>query len=60
LDGISKGKTYTQMADNIRIHLREIRWEFVDWIHLAEDRNQWQALVNMVMNFGFHKRRAVS
>jgi hypothetical protein len=22
----------------------------VDWIHVAQDRNQWQALVNMVMN----------
>jgi hypothetical protein len=22
----------------------------VDWIHLAQDRNQWWTLVNMVMN----------
>jgi hypothetical protein len=34
--------------DNIRIDLREIRWEGVDWIHLAQDREQWQ--VNTVMN----------
>jgi hypothetical protein len=27
----------------------------VDWIHLAQDRAQWQALVKIVMNFGFHK-----
>jgi hypothetical protein len=26
--------------DNIRIDLREIRWEGVDWIHLAQDRGQ--------------------
>jgi len=26
------------------------RWEGVDWIHLAQDRDQWWALVNMVMN----------
>jgi len=30
--------------------LREIGWEDVDWMHLAWDRDQWQTLVNMVMN----------
>jgi hypothetical protein len=30
--------------------LREIEWEGVDWTHLAQDRDQWQALVNTVMN----------
>jgi hypothetical protein len=28
----------------------EKRWQIVDWIHLAQDRDQWQALVNTVMN----------
>jgi hypothetical protein len=37
--------------DNIRIDLREIRWEDVDWIHLAQDRDQWWVVVNTVMNF---------
>jgi len=32
--------------------LREIVWEGVDWIHLAQNRVQWWALVNMVMNLG--------
>jgi hypothetical protein len=36
--------------DNIRIDLREIGWEGADWRHLARDRGQWQALVNMVIN----------
>jgi hypothetical protein len=35
---------------NIRMDLREIWWEGVDWIHLIHDRDQWQALVNMVIN----------
>jgi len=30
--------------------LRESGWECEDWMHLAEDGDQWQALVNMVMN----------
>jgi hypothetical protein len=30
--------------------LREIGWVGMDWIHLAEDRYQWQTVVNMVVN----------
>jgi hypothetical protein len=30
--------------------LREIGWDDVDWIELVQDRDQWRALVNMVMN----------
>jgi hypothetical protein len=30
--------------------LREIGWDGVDWIDLAQDRDQWRALVNTVMN----------
>jgi hypothetical protein len=33
---------------------REIGWGGMDWINLAQDRDQWRALVNTVMNFGFH------
>jgi len=35
---------------------REIGWEDVDWIHLTQDRNQWQAFVNMVMNLWVPKK----
>jgi hypothetical protein len=38
-------------VDNIKMDLREIRWDGVDWINLAQDRDQWRTLVNMVMNF---------
>jgi hypothetical protein len=30
--------------------LREIEWGGMDWIDLAQDRDQWRALVNTVMN----------
>jgi hypothetical protein len=36
--------------DNIRRHLREIEWEGVAWMHLAQDRDKWRAVVNTVMN----------
>jgi hypothetical protein len=31
--------------DNIRMDLREIGWEYVNWIHLAQDRDQWRTRV---------------
>jgi hypothetical protein len=36
--------------DNIKVDLTEIGWGIMDWIHLAQDRDEWRALVNMVMN----------
>jgi hypothetical protein len=36
---------------NIRVDIRELVWEGVEWKHLAEDRDQWRAVVNMVGNF---------
>jgi hypothetical protein len=34
----------------MRMDLWEREWEVVYWMHLAQDKDQWQALVNMVMN----------
>jgi hypothetical protein len=37
---------------NIKMDLVEIGWNGRDCIELAQDRDQWRALVNTVMNFG--------
>jgi hypothetical protein len=39
------------LKDNIQMDLGEKGWGSRDWIHLAQDRDQWRALANMVMNF---------
>jgi hypothetical protein len=36
--------------DGIKMNLREIGWGGVEWIHLAQDRDRWRAVVNAVMN----------
>jgi hypothetical protein len=36
--------------DNIKMDLRQTRFGDVDWIHLAQHRDRWRALVNTVMN----------
>jgi hypothetical protein len=36
-------------VDNIKITLREIGWDGMDWIDLAQDKDQLKALVNTVM-----------
>jgi hypothetical protein len=37
-------------VNNIKMDLRERGWTGMDWIDLAQDRYQWRALVNTVMN----------
>jgi hypothetical protein len=37
-------------VNNLKMDLREIRWDGMDWIDLARDRGKWRALVNGVMN----------
>jgi hypothetical protein len=36
--------------DNIKLDLREIRIDGTNWIQLAQNRDQWRAFVNTVMN----------
>jgi hypothetical protein len=48
------GRPRGRWVDNIKINRREIGWDGVDWIDLAQDRDRWGALVNTVMNLRFH------
>jgi hypothetical protein len=45
------GRPRHRWEGNIRVDLGETGWGGMDWIHLAQDRGQWRALVNTVMNF---------
>jgi hypothetical protein len=44
------GKPRRRWKDGIRMALREIGWGGVEWIHLAQERDRWRAVVNAVMN----------
>jgi hypothetical protein len=44
------GRSRRKWADNIKMDLREIGWDGMDWFNLPQDRDQWRALVNTVMN----------
>jgi hypothetical protein len=37
-------------VDNIKMDLTETGWSGMDWFELAQDRDQWRALVNTVLN----------
>jgi hypothetical protein len=38
-------------ANNIKMDLREIGWDGMDYIDVTQERDQWRALVNTVLNF---------
>jgi hypothetical protein len=44
------GRLRRRWEDNIKMDLGEMGFGDVDWIHLAQDRDRWRALVNMAMN----------
>jgi hypothetical protein len=44
------GRPRCRWADNIKMFLTQIGWGGMDWIDLAQDRDRWTALVNIVMN----------
>jgi hypothetical protein len=45
------GRPKRRWVDNIKIDLRDKGWDGMDSIDLAQNRDQWRALVNKIMNF---------
>jgi hypothetical protein len=43
------GRPWCKWEDDIKVELRELGWGGMDWIHLAQGRDQRLALVNFVM-----------
>jgi hypothetical protein len=43
------GRPRSRWADNIKMDLREIKLDGMDWIDLAHNRDRWRALVSTVM-----------
>jgi hypothetical protein len=44
------GRPRHRWVDNIKMDLKEIGWDGMDWIDLPQDRDLWTALVDTVMN----------
>jgi hypothetical protein len=47
---IPLGRPRHRCVENIKMDLREIGWDGVNWIDIAQDRDQWRAVLNTVMN----------
>jgi len=46
----SLGRPRPRWEDNITMDFQEVRFEGMDWVDVAEDRDRWRTLVNAVMN----------
>jgi hypothetical protein len=44
------GRPRRRWVDNIKMDLREVGWDGMDWIDMTQDMGQWRALVNAVLN----------
>jgi hypothetical protein len=44
------GRPRCRWENNIRMDLRKIGWSGMEWIHLAQDKDWWRVLVDMVIN----------
>jgi hypothetical protein len=44
------GRSRHRWLDNIKVDLRETGWDGLDWIDVAQDRDQWRGFANMVVS----------
>jgi hypothetical protein len=45
------GRLICRWVDNIKMYIRGMGWDGMDWTDLAQDRDQWKAVVSTEMNF---------
>jgi hypothetical protein len=50
------GRPRHRWEDNIKKDLQEVGCEFMNWINLAQDRERWRALLNVVINLRVPKK----
>ena len=55
-----QGRLRRRREDNIKMDLREVGCSGKDWIELAQDRDRWRVLLNVVMNIRVPKMRGIS
>jgi hypothetical protein len=44
------GRPRCRWVDNVEMDLREIGWDGLDWIYMAQNRDQWRTVVNAIMS----------
>jgi hypothetical protein len=44
------GRHRRRWENNIKMDIKEMGWESMDWINLAHDKDRWRVLVNTIMN----------
>jgi hypothetical protein len=55
-DKVALGQVFSEFF-GFPCNLREIGWGGIDWIYLAQNMDQWRALVNVVMNLRVPKKK---
>jgi hypothetical protein len=53
------GRARCRLEDDIKMNLKEIGWDHVDWICMAESTNKCVAVVNTLMDYGLNKIKGI-
>jgi hypothetical protein len=54
------GRPMRRRENNIKMDIKVIGWENMDWVYLAQDREHWQVLLYAVMNLWISSRQEIS